>query len=78
MSLGDPTPAVDLAALVDVTNGVIDRRVFGEEEIFRMELKNLFARAWLFVGHESQIPEPGDFFSSRMHRRCLDDQRLGG
>lgn len=54
------------ADLIDMDHGLISREAFVSEEIFAQELKNLFPRSWLFVGHESQIPEPGDFFVSRM------------
>ena len=52
--------------LIDADHGVISREIFVSEAVFREELEKVFTRAWLFVGHESQIPNPGDFFSSRM------------
>jgi len=52
--------------LVDAKNGRISREIFVSEQIFQEELENLFTRCWLFIGHESQIPNPGDFFVSRM------------
>jgi phenylpropionate dioxygenase-like ring-hydroxylating dioxygenase large terminal subunit len=54
------------SGLVDMAAGRISREIFVNEEIYREELERLFARAWLFVGHESQIPNPGDFFVSGM------------
>lgn len=51
---------------VDLDTGVISREIFVDEGLYREELEKLFTRAWLFVGHESQIPNPGDFFTSRM------------
>jgi len=66
MSIGDIPTTLRPAELVDAEAGVVDRRVFVDEDIFRLELRNIFARSWLFVGHESQIPENGDYFSSRM------------
>jgi phenylpropionate dioxygenase-like ring-hydroxylating dioxygenase large terminal subunit len=51
---------------VDADRGLISREIFVSERIFELELKNLFPRCWLFVGHESQIPEVGDYFVSRM------------
>jgi nitrite reductase/ring-hydroxylating ferredoxin subunit len=52
--------------LVDLEKGRISREIFVDEAIYAQEQERLFARAWLFVGHESQIPNPGDFFVSCM------------
>jgi len=52
--------------LIDVNSGQISREIFVDERIHKMELENLFPRAWLFVGHASQVPNAGDFFSSWM------------
>jgi len=53
-------------SFVDMQSGEISREIFVDEAIYRQEQERLFARAWLFVGHESQVPKPGDFFLSRM------------
>src|SRR5438045_5158653 len=52
--------------LVDLKAGQISREIFVNEAIYQEELERVFARAWLFVGHESQIPAPGDFVVSGM------------
>ena len=52
--------------LVDLASGHVSREIFVNDDIYAQEQERVFARSWLFVGHESQIPEPGDFFASRM------------
>jgi len=52
--------------LVNMAAGQISREIFVNDEIYQQELERLFARVWLFVGHESQIPNPGDYFVSGM------------
>jgi hypothetical protein len=42
------TPDVqELESLVDVENGVIDRRIFWDDAIYKLELEKIFARVWL-------------------------------
>lgn len=53
-------------AWVDLDKGLVSREIFVDEEVYRREQERVFARAWLLVGHESQVPKPGDYFVSRM------------
>ena len=53
-------------SLVDLKNGLISREIFCNDEIYQRELEQIYARVWLFIGHESQIPHAGDFVLSRM------------
>lgn len=52
--------------MVDLERGQISREIFVSEEIYQIELEQVFARSWLFLGHESQIPKVGDYFVSGM------------
>src|SRR5262245_59721645 len=52
----------EILGLVDSSEGLIDRRIYSDEDIYRLELRNIFARCWNFMAHETQIPNPGDFF----------------
>ena len=69
-------------AMVNLRKGMISREIFSSRDIFEEELERVFTRAWLFVGHESQIPDPGDFFTSRMGAESVilarDKKKSGG
>src|SRR5271155_3556497 len=56
--LSDGTPVRDL---IDLDNHEVSTRVLYDPEIYRLELKKIFAQAWIQVAHESEIPNPGDF-----------------
>ncbi len=42
----------------------VHRRVYADPAIFALEMARIFARAWIYVGHESQVAQPGDFITA--------------
>ena len=58
---------LDLTAIVaDVRRGMIPAHIYNDPEIFALERDRLFARAWIFVAHESEVPQPGDYVVRRV------------
>ena len=57
--------------MVNLENLIIDRPQEGKfkvhrstmtsDEIFRMEQERIFDRCWLYLGHESEVENPGDY-----------------
>ncbi len=56
----------DFASLVDLDRCTVSPRVFNDQDVYEVELEKIFTRTWLFVGHESQIPEPNDYLTTFM------------
>lgn len=55
-----------LADLVEP--GRVHASVYTSPEIFAAEMDRIFGRAWIFVAHDSQLRNAGDFLRTRMGR----------
>ena len=62
--LEDKWAEQSMARLVDLETGTQDTRCYTDETVYRRELERIFARCWICVGHDSQIPKPGDYFTT--------------
>jgi phenylpropionate dioxygenase-like ring-hydroxylating dioxygenase large terminal subunit len=59
----------------------VHRRIYADPAIFALERKRIFARAWIYVAHDSQLRQPGDFVAADLAGRPIlvvrqDDGRL--
>ena len=66
---------------MDIANLVYDRPDLGKfkvhrsgmvsPEIYELERERIFDRCWLYLGHESEIPNPGDYVRRVVAERAL-------
>lgn len=49
----------------------VHRSVYTNQEIFDREIEQIFEKVWVYCGHESQVPNPGDYFTVTIGRQPL-------
>ncbi len=47
----------------------VNRQVFTDDEIFELEMTYIFEGKWVYLAHESQLPNPGDYFTTYIGRQ---------
>lgn len=56
--------ARDPSDLVDLTESRVHRLAYTDPGIFHDEVESIFRSTWIYVAHETEIPEPGDYKTS--------------
>jgi len=49
--------------------GFVHRDLYVSRDVFDAEMRHLFGDTWVYVGHESEVPEPNDFVTRTIGRR---------
>lgn len=56
------TAGFDLDTIVDeLQRGLVPAEIYNDAEVFELEKDRIFGRSWIFLAHESEIPDPGDY-----------------
>lgn len=59
--------SVDLSRLRELVEPTrVHRHVYTDPNIFDLEMEQIWDRAWIYVGHDSQTPQAGDFITTEI------------
>jgi benzoate/toluate 1,2-dioxygenase alpha subunit len=53
----------------------VDRAIYLDPAVHDAEMRNIFEGTWQFLCHESQVKNPGDYFSNYIGRQPIYVQR---
>jgi len=54
-----------------VRGDAVHRDVYTDPELFDLEMERLWRSAWVYIGHDSQVPNAGDFYTVNIARQPL-------
>ncbi|GAB4352138.1 MAG: aromatic ring-hydroxylating dioxygenase subunit alpha [Immundisolibacter sp.] len=69
MDMAARASPIDYAALVKPDR--VHARVYTDPDIFEDELERIWYREWVFVGHESEVPNVGDYRTGHIGRQPI-------
>jgi phenylpropionate dioxygenase-like ring-hydroxylating dioxygenase large terminal subunit len=49
----------------------VHKSVYTDQQIFDREMDNIFEKVWVYCGHESQIPNAGDYYALTIGRQPM-------
>jgi p-cumate 2,3-dioxygenase alpha subunit len=66
-------PMLDGLIVDDKANGIfrVHRSAFTDQSVLEMERRKIFGRCWLYLGHISEVAEPGSFVTRRVAGRPI-------
>src|SRR5690349_15451035 len=69
-SIDELRAKVDNALEVDAARGVYRgrREAFTDPDVFELEMRYIFEGNWIYLAHESQLPNNGDYLTVNMGR----------
>ena len=69
--LDDVRQVLDDAVQDDAQSGSYrcKRNIFTDPALFELEMKHIFEGNWIYMAHESQIPNKNDYFTTFMGRQ---------
>ncbi|HKF72794.1 MAG TPA: Rieske 2Fe-2S domain-containing protein, partial [Stellaceae bacterium] len=59
----------DLGRLIEPDR--VHRRVYTDPAIFEREMETIFHKVWTYIGHETQVPKPGDYYTTLIGRQPM-------
>jgi phenylpropionate dioxygenase-like ring-hydroxylating dioxygenase large terminal subunit len=59
----------DVSAMVQPAR--VHRAAYTDPAIFELEMERIFDRVWTYVGHETQVPNPGDYWTVQIGRQPM-------
>lgn len=62
-----PYAAAAIRALIEPDR--VHRDIYIDPALFDLEMERIFGRAWIWVGHESQVKAPGDYVATTIGRQ---------